>query len=205
MTSAIRMSDNYYDNSGARPDKGGGGGLRGTPAVPLPLPAPSQPLMPSVAQGVSCSTGGDAHREGAPPGTSAPTPPTPPTTPSTPTPPTSPPLMPSVAQGVSFSTGGEAHRGGASTPTPIPKTPSPSTPPTSPPSPTPPTSPPSPTPPTNPSLLPLGNCPEPLFCVGGRDHRRFLAPGGSQPSREQVEWATLRWVLKQFLLLHVTT
>ena len=107
MTSAIRMSDNYYDNSGARPDKGGGGGLRGTPAVPLPLPAPSQPLMPSVAQGVSCSTGGDAHREGAPPGTSAPTPPTPPTTPSTPTPPTSPPLMPSVAQGVSFSTGGK--------------------------------------------------------------------------------------------------
>ena len=187
MTSALRMSDNYFDNNfGARPDMGGGGGLRGTPAVPLPLPAPSPPLMPSVAQGVSCSTGGDAHGEGALPGTSAPTPHTPPTsspsTPSTPTPPTSPPLMPSVAQGVSFSTGGEVHRGGASNPTPSPSTP--------------PTSPPTPTPPTHSSLLPLKKCPEPLFCVGGRDHRRFLAPGGSLPSREQVVWATLRWVLK---------
>ena len=58
MTSALRMSDNYFDNnSGARPDMGGEGGLRGTPVVPLPLPAPSPPLMPSVAQGVSCSTG----------------------------------------------------------------------------------------------------------------------------------------------------
>ena len=43
-----------------------------------------------------------------------------------------------------------------------------------------------------PDVDPLPGCSDPLFCVNGRDHRRFLAPGGSQPSRKQVEWATLR-------------
>ena len=108
-------------------DLGGGGGLRGTTAVPSPLPAPSPPLMPSGAQGVSASTGGDAHRGGGLPGTSTSTPLTPPTpptpTPTPPTPPTSspsipltlpvpsPPLIPSVVQGGSASRGGGALSG----------------------------------------------------------------------------------------------
>ena len=103
-------------------DLGGGGGLRGSTAVPRPLPAPSPPLMPSGAQGVSASTGGDAHRGGGLPGTSTSTPLTPPTPP-TPTPPTSspsipltlpvpsPPLIPSVVQGGSASRGGGHSRG----------------------------------------------------------------------------------------------
>ena len=70
MTSAFCMS-NDNQPARARPDVGGGGGLRGDPAVLLPLPAPSQPLIPSVDQGVSSPTGGGAHMGGALPGTSA--------------------------------------------------------------------------------------------------------------------------------------
>ena len=113
---------NNQHQATTKADLGGGGGLRGSTAVPRPLPAPSPPLMPSGAQGVSASTGGDAHRGGGLPGTSTSTPLTPPTpptpTPTPPTPPTSspsipltlpvpsPPLIPSVVQGGSASRGG---------------------------------------------------------------------------------------------------
>ena len=70
MTSALSMSNNQLQpTTSIKADLGGGGGLRGTTAVPSPLPAPSPPLMPSGAQGVSASTGGDAHRGGGLPGT----------------------------------------------------------------------------------------------------------------------------------------
>ena len=69
-TSALSMSNiNNQHQATIKADLGGGGGLRGSTAVPRPLPAPSPPLMPSGAQGVSASTGGDAHRGGGLPGT----------------------------------------------------------------------------------------------------------------------------------------
>ena len=98
MTSALSMSNNQLQpTTSIKADLGGGGGLRGTTAVPSPLPAPSPPLMPSGAQGVSASTGGDAHRGGGLPGTCSSTPLTPTSTPTpsptTPTPsPTPTPL-----------------------------------------------------------------------------------------------------------------
>ena len=49
---------------------GGGGGLRGDPAVPPPLPVPSPPLIPSVVQGESTTTGGVALGGGDLPGSS---------------------------------------------------------------------------------------------------------------------------------------
>ena len=211
-------------------DLGGGGGLRGSTAVPRPLPAPSPPLMPSGAQGVSASTGGGAHRGGGLPGTSTSTPLTPPTpptpTPTPPTPPTSspsipltlpvpsPPLIPSVVQGGSASRGGGTLGGedlpGFSSnlisflqpsfltncPTQLPSSPPPIRPP-----PPPSSSPPLPsTGDSKPlgvpgaSLLPLKGCPNPHFCLGGRNHVHFLPPGrgGDMPTREQVEWVTLR-------------
>ena len=44
------------------------------------------------------------------------------------------------------------------------------------------------------SLLPLKDCPNPHFCVGGRNHVDFLRPGVGRdlPYREEVEWFTLR-------------
>ena len=44
------------------------------------------------------------------------------------------------------------------------------------------------------SLLPLKDCPNPHYCVGGRNHTYFLPPGTERdlPTREQVEWSTLR-------------
>ena len=78
-TSALSMSNiNNQHQATIKADLGGGGGLRGSTAVPRPLPAPSPPLMPSGAQGVSASTGGDAHRGGGLPGPSTSTPLTPP-------------------------------------------------------------------------------------------------------------------------------
>ena len=66
MTSALSMSNNQLQpTTSIKADLGGGGGLRGTTAVPSPLPAPSPPLMPSGAQGVSASTGGTLTGEGA--------------------------------------------------------------------------------------------------------------------------------------------
>ena len=82
MTSALSMSNNQLQpTTSIKADLGGGGGLRGTTAVPSPLPAPSPPLMPSGAQGVSASTGGDAQRGGGLPGTCSSTPLTPTSTP----------------------------------------------------------------------------------------------------------------------------
>ena len=229
MTSALSMSNKQLQQTTSiKADLGGGGGLRGTTAVPSPLPAPSPPLMPSGAQGVSASTGGDAHRGGGLPGTCASTPLTPtsaptpsPTTPTpTPTPPTpltlpvpSPPLVPSVVQGGSTSTGGGALGGGDlpgsssnlpsflqpslldNCPSQLPSSPPPIRPP--------PPSSPSPLLPSTgdsklgfprESLLPLKGCPSPHFCVGGRNHVFFLPPGrrGDMPTRDQVEWFTLR-------------
>ena len=228
MTSALSMSNNQLQpTTSIKADLGGGGGLRGTTAVPSPLPAPSPPLMPSGAQGVSASTGGDAHRGGGLPGTCSSTPLTPtstptpsPTTPTpspTPTPLTlpvpSPPLVPSVVQGGSTSTGGGALGGGDlpgsssnlpsflqpsfldNCPSQLPSSPPPIRPP-------PPSSSSPLLPPTGDSklgfpresLLPLKGCPSPHFCVGGRNHVYFLPPGrrGDLPTREQVEWFTLR-------------
>ena len=167
MTSAFCMSNNDNHSARARPDMGGGGGLRGDPAVLLPLPAPSPPLIPSVDQGVSSSSGGGAHRGGALPGTSATVvanlpiqvsplllPPPPP-----PLPPPPLPAVPSPPTGVKVSVVPQPL--GA----PLPE-----------------------------SLLPLKDCPNPHFCVGGRNHVDFRPPGtGSDlPTREQVEWFTLR-------------
>ena len=167
--------DNNNNYSRARPDMGGGGGLRGDPAVPLPLPAPSPPLFPSVVQGGSAPTGGVALRGGGLPGSStnllnflqpsflanlpAQLPPSPPP-PRPPLPPSSPP---------------------AAAPPPPPSTPL-----------VPLVSKPLGVPPE--SLLPLKDCPNPHFCVGGMNHTYFLPPGTGRdlPTREQVEWFTLR-------------
>ena len=174
MTSAFCMSnDNQPTNqpARARPDMGGGGGLRGDSAVLLPLPAPSQPLIPSVDQGVSSPTGGGAHMGWALPGTSAtlvanlpiqvsplllPPPPPPPP----------PPLPPSSLLAVPPPpTGGKVSVVPQPLGAPLPE-----------------------------SLLPLKDCPNPHFCVGGRNHVDFRPPGSGSdlPTREQVEWFTLR-------------
>ena len=112
------------------------------------------------------------------------------------------PLVPSAGQRVGSPLGGRVHRGGdlpLSSSTPVDST---SIPVDSTSTPVEPFLPPgkSSLPPGNspgksslpPDVDPLPGCSDPLFCVNGRDHRRFLAPGGSQPSRKQVEWATLR-------------
>ena len=138
-------------------------------------------------------SGADMEGEGGPRGSHAVPPPSP-------VPPS--PLEPSAVQRVGSPSGGRVHRGGDlplssstsvdSTSIPVDSTSTPVEP----------FLPPgkSSLPPGNspgksslpPDVDPLPGCSDPLFCVNGRDHRRFLAPGGSQPSRKQVEWATLR-------------
>lgn len=44
------------------------------------------------------------------------------------------------------------------------------------------------------SLLPLPGCKNPEYCVGGLPHVSFSAPGGLAPTREQIEWVTLRYM-----------
>ena len=91
------------------------------------------------------------------------------------------PLEPSAVQGVGSPTGRRAHRGGdlplssatdvatisnsEESNSPLPK-----------------------------SLLPLPGCKNPEYCVGGLPHVSFSAPGGLAPTREQIEWVTLRYM-----------
>ena len=92
------------------------------------------------------------------------------------------PLEPSAVQGVDSPTGRRAHRGGdlplssatdvatisqGEKNSPLPK-----------------------------SLLPLPGCKDPKHCVGGLPHVSFSAPGGLAPTREQIEWVTLRYMFK---------
>ena len=56
-------NDNF-NNSRSGADMGGGGGLRGTPVVPLPPPVPPSPLEPSAVQRVDSPSGGRVHRGG---------------------------------------------------------------------------------------------------------------------------------------------
>ena len=39
---------------------------------------------------------------------------------------------------------------------------------------------------------PLPGCSDPDFCVGGLDHLHFKAPGGLDPTRDQIVWVTRR-------------
>ena len=43
-----------------------------------------------------------------------------------------------------------------------------------------------------PEVLPLPGCSDPDFCVGGLDHLSFKAPGGLDPTRDQIVWVTRR-------------
>ena len=114
-------------------------------------------------------------------------PPPPPVPPST--------LEPSAVQRVGSPLGGRVHRGGD---LPL----SPSTPVDSTSTPVDPTSTPveSFLPPGNspgksslpPGVDPLPGCSEPEFCVGGLDHLCFKAPGGGDPTRDQIVWVTRR-------------
>ena len=104
------------------------------------------------------------------------------------------PLEPSVVQGVSSPSGGRVHRGGdlpSTSSTPVGSASSlvdPSLPPL--------LTPLSPSSPGKPSLppevLPLPGCSDPDFCVGGLDHLSFKAPGGLDPTRDQIVWVTRR-------------
>lgn len=101
------------------------------------------------------------------------------------------PLEPSVVQGVGSPSGGRVHRGGdlpLSSSTPVDSTStnvdSTSTPvdallcsgkPSLP-----------------PNVNPLPGCSDPDFCVGGLDHLSFKAPGGIDPTRDQIVWVTRR-------------
>ena len=94
------------------------------------------------------------------------------------------PLVPSAAQGVGSPSGGRAHR---REDLPLPSsTPVESS-----------------LPPEN-SIFPSGKpllpldvnplpgCSDPDFCVGGLPHLSFRAPGGLEPTREQIVWVTRR-------------
>ena len=123
-------NDNF-NNSRSGADMGGGGGLRGTPVVPLPPPVPPSPLEPSAVQRVDSPSGGRVHRGGDLLLSSSP-----------PFPPSPPP------------------------PPPLPSLP--------------------------PDVNPLPGCSDPDFCVGGLDHLSFKAPGGIDPTRDQIVWVTQR-------------
>ena len=111
------------------------------------------------------------------------------------------PLEPSAVQGVGSPSGGRVHRGGdlpLSSSTPVVST---STAVDSTSTPLDPTLPPEilligPFSPGKPSLPPdvhpLPGCSDPGFCVGGLDHVSFRAPGGLDPTRDQIVWVTRR-------------
>ena len=44
-----------------------------------------------------------------------------------------------------------------------------------------------------PDVKPLPGCSDPDFCVGGLDHLCFRAPGGADPTRDQIVWVTRRY------------
>ena len=104
------------------------------------------------------------------------------------------PLVPSAGQRVGSPLGGRVHRGGdlpSTSSTPVGSASSlvdPSLPPL--------LTPLSPSSPGKPSLppevLPLPGCSDPDFCVGGLDHLSFKAPGGLDPTRDQIVWVTRR-------------
>ena len=104
------------------------------------------------------------------------------------------PLEPSAVQGVGSPSGGRVHRGGdlpLTSSTPVGST-STLVDPSPPPLPTP-SSPPSPGKPSlPPDVKPLPGCSDPDFCVGGLDHLCFKAPGGVEPTRDQIVWVTRR-------------
>ena len=101
------------------------------------------------------------------------------------------PLEPSAVQRVGSPSGGRVHRGGdlpLSSSTPVDST---STPVDSTSTPVEPSLPPGkaslPT-----DVNPLPGCSDPDFCVGGLDHLHFKAPGGVDPTRDQIVWVTRR-------------
>ena len=101
------------------------------------------------------------------------------------------PLEPSAVQRVGSPSGGRVHRGGdlpLSSSTPVDST---STPVDSTSTPVEPSLPPGkaslPT-----DVNPLPGCSDPDFCVGGLDHLHFKAPGGNDPTRDQIVWVTRR-------------
>ena len=105
------------------------------------------------------------------------------------------PLVPSAGQRVGSPLGGRVHRGGdlpLTSSTPVGST-STLVDPSPPPLPTP-SSPPSPGKPSlPPDVKPLPGCSDPDFCVGGLDHLCYRAPGGADPTRDQIVWVTRRY------------
>ena len=105
------------------------------------------------------------------------------------------PLEPSAVQRVDSPSGGRVHRGGdlpSTSSTPVGSASSlvdPSLPPL--------LTPLSPSSPGKPSLppdvKPLPGCSDPDFCVGGLDHLCYRAPGGADPTRDQIVWVTRRY------------
>ena len=98
------------------------------------------------------------------------------------------PLEPSAVQGVGSPSGGRVHRGGdlpLTSSTPVDSTSPGSSPGDS---------------PGNssgkhslpPDVRPLPGCSDPDNCVGGLDHLSFKAPGGTEPTRDQIVWVTRR-------------
>ena len=171
-----------YDNnlrSGA--DKGGRGGLRGIHVVPLPSPVPPSPLEPSAVQGVGSPSGGGVHRGGDLPLSSS----TPVVSTSTSVDSTSTSMdSTSTSVGSTSTPVGSTSTSVGSTSTLVD-----------------PTLPPralllGPCSPGKPSLPPdvnpLPGCSDPDFCVGGLDHLSFRAPGGLDPTRDQIVWVTRR-------------
>ena len=156
-------STDYDNNLWPGADMVGGGGLRGTPVVPLPSPVPPSPLEPSAVQGVGSPSGGRVHRGGDLPLSSS--------TPvdSAPSPGNfhPPPGYSNSPIGISSVPSQDISPGNPTLLTPG----KPSLPPT---------------------VNPLPGCSEPDFCVGGLNHLCFKAPGGIDPTRDQIVWVTRR-------------
>ena len=153
-------STDYDNNLWPGADMVGGGGLRGTPVVPLPSPVPPSPLEPSAVQGVGSPSGGRVHRGGDLP-------------------------LSSFTPVVSTSTSVDSTSISLdSTSTPVDPTLPPETLLLGPFSPGKPSLP--------PDVNPLPGCSDPGFCVGGLDHLSFRAPGGLDPTRDQIVWVTRR-------------
>ena len=190
MTAKCTSIDNDNDlRPGA--DKEGGGGSRDIHVVPPPPPVPPSTLEPSAVQRVGSPLGGRVHRGGDLPLS----PSTPVDSTSTPVEPFLPPGLPGSSSNLfTFLQPSFLANLPIQLPPPLPLLPSTPSP---------------PLPPTGrkvplvsqplgapfpESLLPLKDCPNPHFCVGGRNHVDFLRPGVGRdlPFREEVEWFTLR-------------